>query len=150
MDCKKLKKIVSEIASTLNYKSAFGGWYKQSNECIVVLELQKSQYGNLYYLNIKPFLDGFRENEYEISKKIFKNLPGNFPVRNPPGFETLLDLENNMSDEIRSSEINRVFKEFIDPYVDSLLTKKGIVMLYHNNQIFLFEPTKEFLNIKNS
>jgi len=49
MENKEFKKLFDIIARNHGFESAFGGWFKESNECIVVLDLQKSNFGNYYY-----------------------------------------------------------------------------------------------------
>ena len=76
MNSKEFKYIFGEISKANHFKYAFGGWYKESSECICVLELQKSNFGNYYQLNIKVFIQGvFNENRI-IEKRIIKNLMG--------------------------------------------------------------------------
>jgi len=58
MDNKEFKKVFGDIAKVNGFDRAFGGWFKESSECILVLELQKSNYGDYYYLNIKIFCPG--------------------------------------------------------------------------------------------
>ena len=59
MDNTEFKKQFGEIAKASRFDRAFGGWFKESNETIIVLELQKSNFGNYYQLNIKVFIQGF-------------------------------------------------------------------------------------------
>jgi hypothetical protein len=39
MDCKEFKNLFNEVVKANDFKKAFGGWYKESQECIVILQL---------------------------------------------------------------------------------------------------------------
>ena len=51
MESKEFKKVFEKVAKANNFEKAFGGWFKESTECIVVLCLQKSNFGDYYELN---------------------------------------------------------------------------------------------------
>ncbi len=53
MNSKEFKSLFGKIAKENDFLQAFGGWYKESPECIAILELQKSKYGDYYMLNVK-------------------------------------------------------------------------------------------------
>jgi hypothetical protein len=53
MNSKEFKNVFGELAKINGFLKAFGGWFKESTECIAILELQKSSFGDNYYLNIK-------------------------------------------------------------------------------------------------
>ena len=58
METKEFKAMFGKIAKSNGFKFLYGGWYKESDDCIVVLELQRSNYSVLYYLNIKIYIRG--------------------------------------------------------------------------------------------
>ena len=65
MESKDFRKLFNEIAKNNGFEPAFGGWFKESDECIVALYLQKSNFGNYYELNIKTFVQGLFGNLYK-------------------------------------------------------------------------------------
>jgi len=72
MDTKEFKRLFDEVAKSHNFERAFGGWFKESHECIVVLDLQKSNYGGYYYLNLKIYIQGVFNKHYSKSKDLVK------------------------------------------------------------------------------
>lgn len=48
MENKEFKKMFNEVAKSYGFESSFGGWFKDSAEGIVVLDLQKSNFGNYF------------------------------------------------------------------------------------------------------
>lgn len=72
MNSKEFKKAFDELAQANNFEKSFGGWLKESLECIVILDLQKSNFGDYYELNIKIFVQGMFGNKYNKSKDLVK------------------------------------------------------------------------------
>ena len=68
MDSKEFKKIFGEVAKSYGFERAFGGWFKDSAESIVVLDLQKSNFGDYYEMNVKIYVQGMFGNSYSKSK----------------------------------------------------------------------------------
>ena len=52
MNSKEYKNIFNKIARENGFVKAFGGWFQESRECILVLDLQKSNFGDYYEMNI--------------------------------------------------------------------------------------------------
>lgn len=69
MDSKEFKSIFDEVAKRSSFEKAFGGWFRESSECIAVLDLQKSNFGDYYELNIKIFIQGVFGNTYVICNR---------------------------------------------------------------------------------
>lgn len=68
VNSKEFKSLFGSIAKENGFLQAFGGWYKESSECIAILELQKSKYGDYYMLNIKIFIQGAFDRSYSPTK----------------------------------------------------------------------------------
>ena len=69
MESKEFKNVFEKVAKANNFEKAFGGWFKESTECIVVLCLQKSNFGDYYELNIKIFIQGMFGNKYRSEER---------------------------------------------------------------------------------
>ncbi|WP_371414658.1 DUF4304 domain-containing protein [Flavobacterium sp. 140616W15] len=63
-DSKEFKDLFDSKAN--GFSKAFGGWYKQSTECISILELQKSNFGDN--------LPVVSQSLQIVHKKIYRNL----------------------------------------------------------------------------
>lgn len=70
METKDFRNLFKDLAKKNGFESAFGGWFKESNECIFVLDLMKSNFGNNYYLNIKIFIQGSFGIYYQKKQRI--------------------------------------------------------------------------------
>lgn len=72
MNSKEFKGVFGDIAKNYGFESAFGGWFRDGNESIIVLDLQKSNYGDYYELNIKIYVQGMFGNNYFRNKDLVK------------------------------------------------------------------------------
>jgi hypothetical protein len=88
MKSKEFKKLFGEVAKSNKFESAFGGWFKDSTESTIVLDLQKSNFGDYYELNIKIFVQGMFGNNYSRSKNLVKRDVGNIFRRQPPEYKS--------------------------------------------------------------
>ena len=146
MDQKKFKKIICELACKCGFKSEFGGWFKASEESILVLNLQKSNFSNLFYLNIKIFMQGIRGNTYVISKELSMKEPGNIFRRQPKEYDVTFDLGSTLSDEQRIDNLESLFKSFIAPFSEKCMSKRGINELWKDGQICLLPAAENYLS----
>lgn len=147
MDSKEFKNIFSDLAKRNGFVKAFGGWFLESPECIIILDLQMSNFGKYYDLNIKIFVQGIFGSVYTKSKDLFKKSIGNIFRRHPPEFRDVLDLANQMDDKERQQRLESLFNEFIIPFSKKAASKGGIKELANKEQIFILPAVKEALGI---
>ena len=134
---KQFKFLFSKVAQEHGFKAAFGGWYKESLECIVVLQLQKSNYGNYCDLNVKTYIQGVFNRRYVVNKNLVKNAIGHIFTRQPQAYNSTLDLDDLMSDETRKMNLENLFKEFIVPDTTKTLSRAGIQKLAAEGEFIL-------------
>lgn len=136
MEKKLFKKIFSNVAKSYGFSSAFGGWYKRSDECIVALELQRSNYSHLYYLNIYIYIQGYCGQSIQIiTKSIMKGSTKDLFRREDKKYSQWFDQENGISNDNREQGLETFFKDWMLPFTDSALTKKGIVELIERGEL---------------
>lgn len=145
MDSKEFKKIFSEVAKSNSFENAFGGWFKDSAESIVVLDLQKSNFADYYEMNIKIFIQGMFGNSYSRSKNLVKRDIGNIFRRQPPEYKSVFDFDEPMDDEKRKADLAKLFSDFIVPFTDKALSKSGIIELANKGKITLLPAVQEEL-----
>jgi hypothetical protein len=145
MDSKDFKKLFGEVAKSNGFESAFGGWFKDSAESIVVLDLQKSNFGDYYEMNIKIFIQGMFGNSYSRSKDLVKRDIGNIFTRQPPEYKSVFDFDEPMDDEKRKEKLEQLFSKFIVPFSDKALSTSGIRELAEKGEITLLPAVKEEL-----
>ena len=145
MDSKEFKNVFNEVAKSNSFEKAFGGWFKKSSECIIVLHLQKSNFGDYYELNIKIFIQGIFDTQYSSNKEMVKKLVGNVFTRLPSVFKDVLDFDIPMDDEKRKDELKSVFSKYIVPFTDIALSRVGLKRLARQKKIFLLPAVEEEL-----
>jgi hypothetical protein len=145
VDRKEFKKIFDIIAIKNSFERAFGGWFIESSECIVVLALQKSNYGDYYQLMIKIYVQGAFGNKYSISKDLVKRHGGNVFRGQPPQYKDVFNFDVSIDDDKRKQRLEELFSEFIEPFTNKALSKSGIRELADKGQLFLLPAVKEGL-----
>ena len=142
MDNKKFKQLFNDVARLYDFEQAYGAWFLVSPECIVVLELQKSYFGNYYELNIKSFVQGAFGNHYVKSKDLAKKYMGNCFGRQPSEYNDIFDLEEDMEDECRKERLEYFFKNFLAPLLPKLLSLSDLSKLPEYGDIFIPSAVK--------
>ncbi len=125
----------SEIVNYFNSKFKEYGfkkkgltWYKKFPECICVVNLQKSNYNNLYYLNvasyirsIDPIIDYPKEEKCHIRTRLGDNFIG-------------LNLSSQMTRDERNSYLDILFSEICER-INQINHLKGIITYLGKNPI---------------
>jgi len=143
MDSKEFKIVFGNIAKMYDFKRAFSGWYKESEECIAILELQKSSFADSYYLNVKIFIQGAFERIYFPNKDLIKSSMGH--ITNQIRDKDILDFTEPMGDNIRIDGLKELFQKHIVPFTDKALSKSGIKEMEAKGEIYLLPAVKEEL-----
>lgn len=145
MNSKEFKTVFGEVANINGFEKAFGGWFKESAECIIVLDLQKSNFGDYYELNIKIYVQGAFGSHYIISKDIVKKDTGEIFQRQPPEYKNVFDFDQSMDDKNRIEILENLFSKFIVPFTNKALTKSGILELAQSGVLSLLPAVKKEL-----
>lgn len=141
MDNNEFKKLFGAFAEKHGFIPAFKAWYKESNDCFIILELQKSNNGNYYKLNIKIFVKGMFNINYTISKDLIRKM-GNILDGEPREYSDFLHLGKPIEDKEREKGLYSLFVDYIVPFTDRALSRKGIEKLYQEDQVFLQPAVK--------
>lgn len=146
MNSKEFKGVFGEVARNNGFESAFGGWFNEGVENMVVLDLQKSNYGDYYELNIKIYVQGMFGNSYVRNKDLVKKEIGNASRRHPPEYRSLFNFDEPMDDQVRKKGLEQFFNEFITPFTDKALCISGLLELEKRNEIRLTPAVREELD----
>lgn len=87
-------------------------WYKKTDHCSCLVELQKSQWSDQYYINIAVAYNEL--NPPEFPKEYQCHIRGRLSklIKNPELLGKCMDLEDDsISDELRESEIRTAIKD---------------------------------------
>jgi hypothetical protein len=145
MHSKEFKTVFGELAKYSYFKKAFGGWYKESPECIAILELQKSNFGDYYQLLIKIFIQGAFGRTYIPSKDLIKSSMGHITTNETLEYKAIFDFDEPMDDDIRKKGLKELFQNHIIPFTDKTLSKSGIRELADKGEITLLPAVIEEL-----
>lgn len=147
METTDFKKMFGAVANENGFERAYEGWFKEYPEIIQVLDLQKSNYGKYYYLNIKLYIQGAFGKNYVKSKRLVKNDCGDIFLRQPNQYSDLLDLDVLLENEERAQGLGKMFHQFIMPFFEKTNTKEGIIELHKKEDLFILPAVKEELGI---
>lgn len=142
MNTKEFKSVFDEVAKLNNFSKAFGGWYKESPECTATLELQKSNFGDYYMLNIKIFIQGLFDRNYSIDKELIKCSLGHIDSAEPLDYKEVFNFDKTMDDQIRKEKLEELFSNHIVPFTNKALSKAGIMKMHVEEGLFLLPNVK--------
>lgn len=145
MDKKEFKRQFGQIAISHGFDYLYSAWNKKSDKCMIILDLQKSNYSELYYLNIKVYIKGLFNEPYELSKSLIKHGVGDIFIRQPDEYSVAFDLESELSDVERIVLLEALFVDFLIPFSRECMTIIGIKNLLEKESIFLLPAVKNEL-----
>jgi hypothetical protein len=139
MDKEDLKKIVHYACQSEGmHKLKPNFWYWTGSECISVINLQKSNYSELFYVNIGTFIC-----ELDLSNMSPTIDQCHFVTRmeaaniNGSSASSYFDLENSINDELRAAGIDQAIRKVAIPEMFRFNTKQGIVDKCAENIAFM-------------
>lgn len=143
MNSKEFKNVFGDIAKAFGFSTAYGGWFKESSECFAVLELQKSNFGDSYLLNIKIFVQRAFEKTYSPVKNTIKSASGH--VTKQIRDKDFLIFDKRMDDDIRKKAVEEFFNDYISPLIDKALSRQRLKDLEADGKIFLLPAVRDEL-----
>ncbi len=145
MNSKEFKNIFGDMAKENGFLKAFSGWYKESPECITILELQKSNFGDYYMLNIKIFIQGSFDRTYFPTKELIKSSLGHVNANETDEYRSIFNFDQPLNDSLRIERLKELFKNHIVPFTTKTSTRLGIKKLVSSGEIFILPLLKEEL-----
>lgn len=145
MNLKKLKQSFAEVTKKIGFKTTFGCFVKETNEVIVVLSFQKSNFSPQVYLNIKLFVQGIFGKKYQISRDLVNNDVGDIFRRSPNDYDRIFYLNADLPDNERVRLLNAFVDDFLSKFVLQASTIKGILLLAEHGDVFLFPAVRDAL-----
>lgn len=147
MDSNEFKANFGEVAKAYGFQRAFEGWFREFPEIIQVLDLQKSNYGNFYYLNIKLYIQDVFGTRYVKSKNLVKNDSGDVFLRQPEMYNKFFDLELDLQPHERQEGIDSMFTQFLSPIFEKACSREGIITLNRSGELYILPAVKKELGI---
>ena len=141
MEKKEFKKIFANIVNTRGFSYFSNFWFTESNECIFVIKLTKSSYGNYYYLEMEIFIQGVFGKKYLIDKNLGKAW-GDISRRPPTEYDTFLDLDAQISSEERKQGLESLLDEFVIPFSKKALSLLGVRSFINEHQFVMSDALR--------
>lgn len=139
------KKLFGDVAAKFGFERAYGGWFMESHETIIVLDLQKSNYGDYYYLNIKIYVQGLFGNRYRREKKLVKGDVGDVFTRAPTEYDEIFKMETGLDISDRANRLYQLFSEYIQPMITLASTRGGVLELGNSGRLYLLPAVRQAL-----
>lgn len=147
METKEFKTMFGKIAKSNGFKFLYGGWYKESNDSMVIIYLLRSYYSKFYYFRFKINMRGVF-GRHSISKVDIQSDVANIRVSIPDEYRDVLDLETSLNGNTRKAMLEKLFETYVIPLTDKVLTLEGIEELINKGQLWADTVIKEELDKK--
>ena len=120
-------------------------WYKSTEECVVLLNLQHSSWSSLYYINLACFLRK-SDNSILYPKEYHCHIRTRIPQcgANGESYAQTTNLESCMTDNEREKGIISILNDYCIPTLSKLSSVEGIKQLYKE------QPNLNYANPFNS
>jgi len=141
MNTKEFKTLLSKVAKGHGFEFLYGGWFREFPECLIVLDVQKSNFGNYCYVNVRIFVQGTFGRAYARHKDLVKS-GGDVFRRTPPEFDEALNFDSNFNLEEREQILKKIFQTFLEPFVEDAATRAGLFRLETAKKVFLLPAMK--------
>lgn len=145
MNLKVLKRTFAEITKSIGLETKFGGFVKETEEVIIVLSFQKSNYSSQVYLNIKLYIQGVFGKNYQLSRELVCSDVGDVFRRAPKDYDEIFNLNTDLSDNARIEYLKKFIDEFLSGFVQQVSTVKGIMSMAKKGELFLLPAVKSEL-----
>lgn len=146
MNKKELTHLISDILLPLGFKKKGNYWVTDGSEISKMINLQKSQFSDSFYINYGYILNAILLDG--MTMHVFNRLAStNSNVNNK--IENLLNLENKISDVERTIQLKDILLKKLVDKINSINTEKDILemlkKLPHLNNIPLI--VKQYFNL---
>ncbi|QEM69265.1 DUF4304 domain-containing protein [Geobacter sp. FeAm09] len=124
MEHKEFIKFLNEILTQYGFKKKGNKWFGESNDLLKVVDLQRSLYGNSYYLDY-----GFILKKIELGSlrmHISYGFGSNVLEKNNR-IKELLNFENNINDEQRKLELSNYIEDILLAVTQNVETESDLL-----------------------
>lgn len=110
-------------------------WYSEKSETILVVNLQKSQWGEQYYINLAAWFKELGESKFP-PKEHLCHVRTRLTSLTNGSLEKALNLESKELDDSRREPIvGKAIKEVAIPFLDQCSTLKGLKRQYEGDRL---------------
>jgi hypothetical protein len=112
------RRTVDEAARLAGMTKRSGTWYRQRGDVIAVLNLQRSQYSPLYYVNLAWWLCALGPDQFPSDHKCHVRMRADGDARESwARMAELLDLERDIPEEARASALGTLMRMEVLPFL---------------------------------
>ena len=112
-----------------------GDLFKESDEVIAILDLQRSDYARSYYINVGFALRALHPDGVVKFGLSDVRIRADALIGASDRLQQLLDLENGLDEGTREIELRRLLREELLPVLDSALTLDGLRILSRTGRL---------------
>jgi hypothetical protein len=124
MEKKGLASVLSEILIPIGFKKKGNHWVLNGAEITKMVNLQKSQFSNSFYINYGYILNTIPLND--LTMHIFEGL-GSLDNNENTRIKELLNLENDISDDERADDLRKILLKILVHKISSVNTEADIL-----------------------
>jgi hypothetical protein len=121
---KELASILNEVLAPIGFKKKGDYWVTNGDEITKMVNLQKSQFSNSFYINYGYILKSIPLNG--LMMHVFKGF-GSIDKAEQQRITTLLDLGNNISNEDRTKELKKLLLEKLVLNIQEVNTEEDVL-----------------------
>lgn len=146
MEKKDLVQIISDIFIPLGFTKKGNNWVRRDKELTKCVNLQKSLYSDLYYINYGYIINGLElTTVYHVEDRL-----GSFDKEEQNKITDLLDLEKDYQEEVRVNELNYWLNRIIITEMMSINTTEDLANYLKQRSCLNDVPlvVKNYLNIE--
>jgi len=123
---RELKAALGEVVESAGFRSRSGAWYRAVPVGLHVLDLQKSEWGNQYYVNLGIYASALgRSRSPKIHQCHFYTRAESLDPENAARWGAVMDLESPMDPNARVHELRSLLTGVLR-FLESLETKEGV------------------------
>jgi hypothetical protein len=129
-DSKLIKEALGAPLKDAGFKKKSDSWYWSNNEVVLLVNLQKSQYGDQYFVNCGVALKSLGAAEFpkEHHCHLRFRLTAVVSEEESKEIESVFDLENeSLSEQQRKKDVSRLVKDVALPILQGCSSESGII-----------------------
>ena len=122
----QIQVVIDEWLKGAGFQKHNGAWYRRTDEVVTVIDLQKSQYGPQYYLNIGLWFRAIEDLQFPrpVGCHVVNRLAVELPKPVSDDLDRLLDLETEVPD--RDTELRDVLDTYLVPLLGVIRGVAGL------------------------
>ena len=146
---KTFKDFFTKTMKELGFKKTSGSWHKENDDIHFLVNLQKSNYGANYYINLGIFLKMISDGNYREEKSHLRTRVESLVFNDECEIIDALNLEKTMVEEQRLLVLEKILKGRVMEFFESNSSREKIENNYKSGQFKKILVRKELYNLLN-